>query len=84
MILGEVVGRVWSERQHAGLDGRRLVLVRDPDSGARHVAVDLLDAAAGMTVLLATDEAAAMACGIPSVDAAVVALVSGYDGQPAS
>jgi hypothetical protein len=25
-----------------------------------------------------------MACGIPSVDAAVVALVSGYDGQPAS
>ena len=84
MILGEVVGRVWSERQHAGLDGRRLVLVRDPDSGARHVAVDLLDAAAGMTVLLATDEAAASACGIPSVDAAVVALVSGYDGQPAS
>ncbi len=60
MILGEVVGRVWSERQHAGLDGRRLVLVRDPDSGARHVAVDLLDAAAGMTVLLATDEAAAI------------------------
>ena len=37
-----------------------------------------------MTVLLATDEAAASACGIPSVDAAVVALVSGYDGQPAS
>ena len=43
---------------------------------------DLLDSAAGMTVLLATDEAAAAACGIPSVDAAVVALVSGYDGQP--
>ena len=84
MILGEVVGRVWSERQHSGLDGRRLVLVRDNDSGARHVAVDLLDTAAGMTVLLATDEAAAAACGVASVDAAVVALVSGYDGQPAS
>jgi ethanolamine utilization protein EutN len=84
VILGEVVGRVWSERQHAGLDGRRLVLVRDNDSGARHVAVDLLDSAAGMTVLLATDEAAAAACGVASVDAAVVALVSGYDGQPAS
>ena len=84
MILGEVVGRVWAERQHDGLNGRRLVLVRDPTSGARLVAVDLLDTAAGMTVLLATDEAAAAASGIPSVDAAVVALVSGYDGQPIS
>ena len=82
MIMGEVVGRVWSERQHGGLDGHRLVLVQDPTSGVRHVAVDLLDTAAGMTVLLATDEAAAAACGVPSVDAAVVALVSGYDGAP--
>ena len=41
-----------------------------------------MDAAAGMTVLVATDEAAAAAVGDPSVDAAVVALVSGYDGQP--
>ena len=82
MILGEVLGRVWSERQHKGLDGRRLVLVRDMGSGAQHVAVDLLDTAPGVRVLLATDEAAAAACGLPWVDAAVVALVSGYDGQP--
>lgn len=82
MILGEVLGRVWSERQHAGLDGRRLVLVREHESGARHVAVDLLDAGTGTTVLLATDEAAAAATGVPSVDAAVVALVSGWDGAP--
>jgi hypothetical protein len=34
-------------------------------------------------VLLATDEAAAAATGIPTVDAAVVALVSGYDRPPA-
>ena len=81
MILGEVLGRVWAERQHTGLDGRRLVLVRDTESGARHVAVDLLDA--GSTVLLATDEAAAAATGIASVDAAVVALVGGWDGAPA-
>ena len=39
MILGEVLGRVWAERQHTGLDGRRLVLVRDLASDARHVAV---------------------------------------------
>jgi ethanolamine utilization protein EutN len=82
VILGEVVGRVWSERQLGGLDGRRLVLVRDLGSGDRRVAIDLLDAAAGMTVLVATDEAAASAAGAPWVDAAVVALVSGYDGEP--
>ena len=82
MILGEVLGRVWSERQLEPLDGRRFVLVRDTGSGAKHVAVDLVDAAGGMTVLVATDEAAAAVAGAPWVDAAVVALVSGYDGQP--
>ena len=84
MILGEVLGRVWSERQVAGLDGRRLVLVRETASGGQRVAVDLLDAAAGMTVLVATDEAAAAVAGAPWIDAAVVALVSGYDGAPAA
>jgi len=82
VILGEVLGRVWSERQLEPLDGRRFVLVRDTGSGAKHVAVDLVDAAGGMTVLVATDEAAAAVAGAPWVDAAVVALVSGYDGQP--
>jgi ethanolamine utilization protein EutN len=82
VILGEVLGRVWSERQLEPLDGRRFVLVRDTGSGDQHVAVDLIDAAGGMTVLVATDEAAAAAAGASWVDAAVVALVSGYDGQP--
>lgn len=81
MILGEVLGRVWSERQVDGLRGRRLVLVQDASSGQRRVAVDLLDAAAGMTVLVATDEAAATASGVGCVDAAVIALVSDYDGS---
>lgn len=83
MILGEVLGRVWAERQLDGLGGRRLVLVRDTGSGERCVAVDLLDSGPGMTVLVATDEAAAAAAGAAWVDAAVVALVSGYDGEPA-
>jgi ethanolamine utilization protein EutN len=82
VILGEVLGRVWSERQLEPLDGRRFVIVRDTGSGATHVALDLIDAAGGMIVLVATDEAAAAAAGAPWVDAAVVALVSGYDGQP--
>jgi ethanolamine utilization protein EutN len=82
VILGEVLGRVWAERQHSGLDGRRLVLVRDLASDARHVAVDMLDAGTGTTVLVATDEAAAAATDLPWVDAAIVALVGGWDGAP--
>ncbi|HSK60015.1 MAG TPA: EutN/CcmL family microcompartment protein [Actinomycetospora sp.] len=81
MILGEVVGRVWSEREVDGLGGLRMVIVREPGSEQRHVAVDLLDAGTGTTVLLATDEAAAAVTGRSCVDAAVVALVAGWD-QP--
>lgn len=79
MILGEVVGRVWSEREVDGLGGMRMVMVRDPDSGTQRVAVDLLDAGTGTTVLVATDEAAAAVTGRSCVDAAVVALVAGWD-----
>lgn len=80
MILGEVVGRVWSEREVDGLGGLRMVIVREPGSEQRHVAVDLLDAGTGTTVLIATDEAAAAVTGRSCVDAAVIALVAGWDG----
>ncbi len=80
MILGVVVGRVWNERQVSGLDGRRLVTVRVP-GGAALVAVDLVEVAAGNTVLVATDEAAQLAAGGSGggIDAAVVSLVAGAD-----
>ena len=80
MILGQVVGRVWNERQVQGLDGRRLVAVRVPGS-APVVAVDLIEVAEGNVVLLATDEAAQAAVGgnAAGIDAAVVALVAGAD-----
>lgn len=80
MILGTVVGQIWSERQLASLDGRRFVLVAEVGSDRRSVAVDLVDAGPGVTVLVATDEAAAAATGEATVDAAVVALVA--DGAP--
>ena len=62
-----------------GLGGVRMVLVREPESGERRVAVDLLDAGTGSTVLIATDEAAAAVTGRSCVDAAVIALVAGWD-----
>ena len=65
------------------LDGRRMVLVRELSTSAAHVAVDLIDVAAGNTVLVATDDAAQTATGGAAVDAAVVALVAGADQLPA-
>jgi microcompartment protein CcmK/EutM len=82
MLLAEVLGRVWSERQVADLDGRRMVLVRELSTSATHVAVDLVDVAAGNTVLVVTDDAAQTAVGGAAVDAAVVALVAGADRLP--
>lgn len=81
MILGEVVGRVWNERQVAGLQGRRLVAVRTADGTGAVVAVDLIEVGPGNLVLLATDEAAQAAAGgdCSGIDAAVVALVGGAD-----
>jgi len=81
MILGEVVGRVWNDRQVPGLQGRRLLLVRDMAGDAQLVAVDLVEVAAGDVVLVVQEEAAQAAAGAP-VDAAVVALVAGADALP--
>ncbi|MEK6438980.1 PEP/pyruvate-binding domain-containing protein [Pseudonocardia sp. T1-2H] len=84
MVLGEVVGRVWADRQLPTLAGRRLVLVRSLDDGSLTVAVDLVEVGAGVTVLVSTDEAAAAASGESTIDAAVVALVADYDARPAA
>ena len=81
MLLAEVVGRVWNDREHPVLQGRRLVLVRDLDSGRAAVAVDLVEVTAGNTVLVAEEEAAGAAAGAP-IDCAVVALVGGADELP--
>lgn len=83
MLVAEVLGRVWAERQVPDLDGRRMVLVRELSTSAAHVAVDLIDVAAGNTVLVATDDAAQTATGGAAIDAAVVALVAGADQLPA-
>lgn len=77
MILADVVGRIWSDRQLSGLDGKRMVVVRD-EAGARLVAVDLIDVTTGDVVLIATDEAAVQVGGAP-IDAVVVARVAGMD-----
>jgi ethanolamine utilization protein EutN len=80
VILAEVTGRIWSERELPALEGRRLITARTA-RGEVLVAVDLIDVAAGNVVLIATDEAAqaAVSGDGAGVDAAVVALVAGAD-----
>jgi ethanolamine utilization protein EutN len=58
MLMGRVVGRLWAARQAAGLDGRKLLLIRpETASGAETtrliVAVDGLDAGPGDRVIVA-------------------------------
>lgn len=81
MLVAEVLGRVWNDREVPALQGRRLVLVRVLDTGASLVAVDLVEVARGNTVLVAEEEAALVAAGT-AVDAAVVGLVGGADELP--
>lgn len=82
MIVAKVVGRVWADRRIAGFDGTRLLSCRPLDGGDLCVAVDLIDAAVGATVLVTTDEAAREALGRVPGDAAIVALVGGMDEVP--
>jgi ethanolamine utilization protein EutN len=58
MLMGRVVGRLWAVQQAAGLDGRKLLLIRpETASGAATarliVAVDGLDAGPGDRVIVA-------------------------------
>jgi ethanolamine utilization protein EutN len=79
MLLAEVEGRVWITREIDSLEGRTTLAVRDSGSRARHIAVDLVGAAVGDRVLVATGSPASMAVGGAAVDAVIVALVEGSD-----
>lgn len=83
MILSKVVGDVVATQKHATHEDIKLLLVRqiDPrgqERGAPFVAVDVLDAGVGDTVLLTLDGWAAMTAvkrARAPIDAAVIAVV---------
>ena len=79
MILAKVVGRVWSDRQVDQLEAVRLLACRSIDDERLLVAVDLVQAATGSTVLVVCDEVASRAANGAATDAAIVALVAGTD-----
>lgn len=79
MIAGEVMGRLWNDRQVHDLEQHRLVTVRTHDGGLI-IAVDLVEVSAGNVVIVATDESAHAAIGkYCAIDAAVIGLVGGAD-----
>ena len=89
MILGRVVGELWAARRDAGLDGRKLLIIKphgwyDPPFPVAHViAVDTLGAGVGEDVVVCMGEPARKSLGgshLP-IDAAVMAIVDNID-QP--
>lgn len=85
MILGRVVGELWATQRHAGLDGRKLLVIRphlwyEPSFQCAHViAVDTLGAGVGEDVVVClgeparqhlSDELPPQAPGVPGYGAA--------------
>ncbi len=83
MILGRVVGEVWATRKHAGLDGRKLLIVRPyfwyapPAETANLVAVDGVGANVGQDVVVCLGDGARKTSGSDNlpIEAAVMAIV---------
>jgi ethanolamine utilization protein EutN len=83
VILGRVVGEVWATRKHAGLEGKKLLVVRPhswyapPRETAHVVAVDPVGAGVGEDVVVCLGTPARQVLGslnLP-IEAAVCAIV---------
>ena len=79
MKIGKVVGSVWATRKAQCLQGQSFLVVQS--EGEQIVAADQVGAGVGDRVLLATGTVASRYCMDAPVDAAVVAIVDGKEGQ---
>ncbi len=80
MIVGKVVGRVWSTVKEPNLFGFKLLLVQDVnhlDSKRTIVVVDLVDAGVGDRVLVVYEGGSARQC-MDAPDAPVNAAAVGF------
>jgi ethanolamine utilization protein EutN len=89
MLMGRVVGRLWAARKAAGLDGRKLLLIRpETASGVETtrliVAVDDLDAGPGDRVIVAHGSRVRdLTVGAAVADKdVVIAIVDGHQVAP--
>lgn len=85
MIVGKVVGSLFSTRKSEKLVGNKFMIVEPVDemnaAGDRLVAIDIIGAGIGEYVLVATGSAARIGCDMPEapVDAAIVGIID--EGQ---
>jgi ethanolamine utilization protein EutN len=85
MIVGKVVGSLFSTRKSEKLVGNKFMIVEPADNmgapGSRLVAIDIIGAGIGEYVLVAQGSAARIGCDMSDapVDAAIVGIVD--EGQ---
>lgn len=85
MIIGKVVGSLFSTRKSDKLVGNKFMIVepaeRFENAGSRLVAIDIIGAGIGENVLIATGSAARIGCNMQDapVDAAIVGIID--EGQ---
>ena len=85
MIIGKVVGSLFSTRKSDKLIGNKFMIVEPAEcfekAGSRLVAIDIIGAGIGENVLIATGSAARIGCDMKDapVDAAIVGIID--EGQ---
>jgi len=85
MIIGKVVGSLFSTRKSAKLVGNKFMIVEPVESmrnnGSRLVAIDIIGAGIGEYVLVAQGSAARIGCDMADapIDAAIVGIID--EGQ---
>lgn len=85
MIIGKVVGSLFSTRKNEKLVGNKFMIVEPVESmrntGSRLVAIDIIGAGIGEYVLVAQGSAARIGCDMADapIDAAIVGIID--EGQ---
>ena len=85
MIICKVIGHVWATKKEEGLNGQKLMIVReekqDQDDGSMMVAADLIGAGIGEQVLVVSGSTARRALGSDNapVDCAIVGIIDSLE-----
>ncbi len=81
MIICRVVGHVWATKKEPGLEGLKLMLVKEEGRASVHVAADVVGAGIGEQVLVVSGSTARKAFGREDVpmDMAIVGIVDSME-----
>lgn len=85
MIICKVVGRVWATKKEEELNGQKLMIVRETESGKKNegvfVAADMVGAGVGEMVLVVSGSTARKAAGSDNlpVDSAIVGIIDSLE-----